>query len=220
MARGREPVDYTRAEYLSDGVVHATGILSALIAVPVLITLAAVWFGDSGTVAAASVYGASLIVMLSCSAVYNMAGLPDWHDFLRRVDQSAIYLKIAGAYTPFAVLSGASAGLFLTGVWGAAFAGVGLILFGPSRPRWPALLLYLGIGWAGVVWGGGILSQLSPVGHALVLVAGSLYSFGLVFFLWERLPFHNTIWHVFVLAASWLIYAAVIVELSGRAPVV
>ena len=209
---------YTRAEVISDAVVHAAGILAAVIAVPVMVTLAAVWFGDATTITAAVVYGTTLIAMLCCSAVYNLAPLPAWRGQFRRMDQAVIYLKIAGAYTPFAVLSGASAGLFLAGVWGTALAGVTMILVGPTRPRWPALALYLGLGWAGLVLGRQVLAALSPAGYALVLSAGILYSAGLIFFLWERLRFHNTIWHLFVLTASGLVYAAVLVELWTRAP--
>jgi hemolysin III len=134
------------------------------------------------------------------------------------MDQSAIYIKIAGTYTPFAVLTGSHAGYLLTGIWGAAFAGASLILLSPSRLRWSALLLYLGLGWAGLVIGGPMLGALSAAGFALVIIAGAIYTLGVVFFLWERLPFHNTIWHVFVLAASFLLYAAVLIELWGRAP--
>ena len=106
----------------------------------------------------------------------------------------------------------------LPGIWGAAFAGASLILLSPSRLRWSALLLYLGLGWAGLVIGGPMLGALSAAGFALVIIAGAIYTLGVVFFLWERLPFHNTIWHVFVLAASFLLYAAVLIELWGRAP--
>ena len=79
-------------------------------------------------------------------------------------------------------------------------------------------MLYLALGWAGAVIGGPLIHALSPAGFALILAGGALYTLGVVFFLWERLPFHNTIWHVFVLAASWILYAAVVVELWGRAP--
>jgi hemolysin III len=220
MPRERVPSVYSRAEQLSDAIVHLAGIASALVAVPVLVTLAALWFGDAGTVIAALVYGASLIVMLTCSAVYNLTPLPAWKDLLRRIDQSAIYLKIAGTYTPFAVLTGTHAGFFLTGIWGAALAAASLILFAPARLKWASLVLYLGIGWAGAVIGAPLVTELSPAGFVLILIGGGLYTLGLVFFLWERLPFHNTIWHVFVLAASWILYAAVVVELWGRAPAI
>jgi hemolysin III len=215
--RPRVPAVYTRAEQVSDAAVHAVGLVSALVAVSVLITLAAVWSGDAPTMIAAVVYGISLIGMLACSAIYNIAPLPAWKDFLRRIDQSAIYVKIAGSYTPFAVFTGTP--YFLTGIWGAALAGASLILFGPARLKRPSLLLYLAIGWAGAIAGQPLVAGLSPAGFALILAAGSVYTCGVVFYLWERLPFHNTIWHVFVLAASFVLYAAVVVELSGRAPV-
>jgi len=214
----RVPMIYSRAEQVTDALVHAAGLLGALVGVPVLITLAAVWFGDAGTVLAAVVYGISLIAMFACSALYNIAPLPAWKDLFRRIDQSAIYLKIAGTYTPFAVLTGSHAGYLLTGIWGAALAGASLILLSPSRLRWSALALYLGLGWAGAVVGGPMFGALSTAGFALIVTAGLIYTLGVVFFLWERLPFHNTIWHVFVLAGSFLLYAAVLIELWGRAP--
>ena len=180
-----------------------------------LVTLAAVWFGDPTTVAAAAIYGLSLIAMFVCSAIYNLVSLPAWKDLLRRVDQSAIYVKIAGSYTPFAVLTGTHAGFFLAGVWGTAVLGASLIILSPTPLRWASILLYLGLGWAGALVGGPMLAALSPAGFALIVAAGSIYTAGLCFFLWERLPFHNTIWHVFVLAASFVLYAAVLLELSG-----
>ena len=218
LGRERVPMVYSRAEVLSDAAVHAVGLVSALIAVPVLVTLAAVWFGDPTTIAAAAIYGLSLIAMFACSAIYNLVSLPSWKDFLRRVDQSAIYVKIAGSYTPFAVLTGTHAGFFLAGVWGTAMLGASLIILYPSRLKWASILLYLGLGWLGGLIGAPMLAALSPAGFALIVAAGSLYTAGLLFFLWESLPFHNTIWHVFVLAASFVLYAAVLLELSGRAP--
>jgi hemolysin III len=216
--RERVPMTYSRAELLSDAAVHVAGVLAALIAVPVLITLVAVWFGDAPTLIAATVYGLSVIAMFVASAFNNMVTVPDWKDFLRRIDQSAIYVKIAGSYTPLAVLTGTHAGLFLTGVWGAALAGASLRLFSPGRLKWPSICLYLAIGWAGALIGGPLIAGLTPMGFQLILAAGAIYTLGVVFFVWERLPFHNTIWHVFVLAATFVLYAAVLVELWDRVP--
>ena len=215
--RERVPMVYSRAELISDAAVHVTGLVAALVAVPVLITLAAVWIGDASTVGAALVYGLSLIGMLACSAANNMIRLPDWKDFLRRVDQSAIYVKIAGSYTPFAVLTGTHAGVFLSSVWGAALAGAAIRLASGAKLKWASIFFYLGIGWLGALAGAPMVGALTPMGFALILLAGCLYTTGVLFFVWEGLPFHNTIWHVFVLAASFVLYAAVIVELWGRA---
>ena len=140
-ARIRAPGTYSPAERRSDAAIHIAGVASALIAVPTLITLTALWYGDTTIVAAAVIYGLSLLAMLSCSALYNMAQLPEWNAAFRRIDQSAIYLKIAGTYTPLAVLTGAHAGWFLTGIWGAAIAGISLLHLRRDGPRWPSLVL-------------------------------------------------------------------------------
>ncbi len=218
-ARIRAPGTYSPAERRSDAAIHIAGVASAIIAVPTLITLTAIWYGDTTIVAAAVIYGLSLLAMLSCSALYNMARLPEWNAAFRRIDQSAIYLKIAGTYTPLAVLTGTHAGWFLTGIWGAALAGISLLHLRRDGPRWPSLVLYLGIGWAGVFFGQHVFAGLTPVGFNLLLAGGLIYTAGVAFFLWESLPFHYAIWHGFVLAATWLVYAAVIAELWSRAPV-
>ncbi|MDU8946013.1 PAQR family membrane homeostasis protein TrhA [Ovoidimarina sediminis] len=212
----RVPPVYTRPEYISDAVIHVSGIALALIGAPILVTLAAVWIGDSGIVTAMAVYAVSLVGMLTCSALYNMITRQDWNDTLRRIDQSAIYLKIAGTYTPFIALTGAQAGWLLAGIWGMAIAGASMILFARGRVRVASIALYLGLGWAGIVGGADFLGQLSTPAFILLLVGGSLYTAGVAFLLWERLPFHNTIWHVFVLAATAVCYSALLVELVRR----
>lgn len=215
--RAQMPSAYSRAERLSDAVVHVTGLLAALLAAPVLVTLAAVWVGDVAVVAAALVYGVSLVAMLACSALYHMTPAPAWKQLLRRFDHSAIYLKIAGTYTPFAVLAGAAAVPLLAGLWGAAVAGISLRLFRETTSVWIGVVLYLAMGWAGVAFGGEILQGMSPAGFALMVAGGLMYTGGIVFFLWERLPFHTTIWHVCVLVATGIFYAAVMVELRSGA---
>lgn len=142
---------YSRAEKVSDAVVHVAGLVSALMAVPVLVTLAVLWRGDAPALLGVAIYGAALIAMILSSALYHMVPHPDWKAFLRRLDHSAIYLKIAGTYTPFAFLSGAGL-LLVTGVWGAALAGVGLWVFAPGRFRWTAFALYLAMGWVRWWW--------------------------------------------------------------------
>jgi hemolysin III len=117
------------------------------------------------------------------------------------------------------VLTGTHMGYFLTGIWGTALAGASLILFGPVRLKRLSLVLYLGIGWAGIVAGRPLFDQLTPAGFWLIFAAGLVYTGGVVFYLWEKLPFHNTIWHGFVVTASFMLYAALVVELWTRAPI-
>jgi hemolysin III len=211
IARHPPRQSYSRAERLSDAVVHVAGLAAVTAAVPVLIVLAALQNGEAGAVIGTSVYGATLILMILCSALYNMVARPDWSWLLRRLDHAAIYLKIAGTYTPFALITGQ--GVVLTaGLWVAAVAGAVMKAVSPARFRWAGLALYLAMGWAGVLAGGGLMAALPVAAVVLMLVGGVLYTVGVGFYLWERLPHHNTIWHLFVLAASLVFYAAVTVQ--------
>ncbi len=208
--------DYSRAEWISDAVIHIAGLAIVLIAVPVLIIAAALLRGDITALFAVTVYGLALIAMILCSALYNLIASPGWSGLLRRLDHSAIYVKIAGTYTPFTLLSGQGFWL-LAGVWGAALAGVGIKLVSPERFRRLALALYLGMGWAGLLAGGAFFATLSVPVIILIAIGGALYTLGVVFYLLERLPYHYTIWHVLVLTASLSFYAAVTVHLVQTA---
>jgi len=205
---------YSRAEYISDAIVHASGIGAALIGGPVMIALTALWIGEPALVAAVAVYVATGLAMWSFSAAYNLLQRPAWVDRLRRFDKSAIYFKIAGTYTPFAILASAH-GAFLVAIWSVAAVGALMILFS-SRLGWLSIPLYLGLGWAGAIWGGPLVSGLSPTGFWLLAAGGITYSSGIAFLLWNRLPFHNTIWHVFVFIGSLACYAAIAAELWLR----
>lgn len=208
---------YSRAERVSDAAVHLTALVAALGAVPVLITLAAVWRGDVPAIVGTSIYGGTLIAMISCSLLYNAGLWPEWHDVLNRLDHSAIYFKIAGTYTPFTLLSGTGFGL-MTGLWGAALAGTMLKVFAPGRFRWLGFALYLGMGWAGLVVGWELFSALSPAVLSLLVAGGLTYTVGTVFYLANQRLFHNTIWHVFVMSASAVLFVAVMLHLSNTAP--
>lgn len=210
---------YTRGERVADAVMHALGVGGALVAVPVLVTLAAVWHGDMPVVTAAVIYGVSFIAMFAASASYHLLALPRWKDVLRRLDHAAIYMKIAGTYTPFAVMFGAGAAPGILGaLWGAAAIGTALKLLAPDRFEWLSLGLYLAMGWAIVLIGGPILDGIATATFVLVLVGGGLYTLGVVFHLWDSLPFQNAIWHGHVLAASFVFYAAVLIEVARTAP--
>ncbi len=208
---------YSRAERLSDAVVHVTGLSAAVLGAPVLVTLAAVWHGEVSAVLATVIYGLSLIAMILCSALYHMVPHPDWRGLLRRLDHSAIYFKIAGTYTPFTLLSGGHGAVLVTGLWGAAIAGSGMHFWAPDRTRWVGFALYLAMGWAGLVAGWTLFSTLEPAVLTLIVAGGVLYTVGTAFFLFERMPFHNTIWHVFVLAASTIFFVAVALHLADTA---
>lgn len=209
-----------RAEFLADAVLHVVGVTLGLVSATVMITLAVVWYGDISTVGAALVYGTSLVAMLTCSACYHMTRDGRAKQLLRRLDHAAIYVKIAGSYTPFAVLiAGDAAPSILAGIWGAALVGVGCKMVSAERWERFTLVLYLAMGWAVVVIGGPILDGVSHATFALIATGGGLYTVGVVFLYCEQLRYHKAIWHGFVLAASFLIYAAILMEITRHASV-
>lgn len=214
----RVPKIYSRSEYISDAVVHVSGLTLALVAAPILVTLTAVWTGETRTITAVSVYCVCLVAMLLCSALYNMTKDTDWNDRLRRLDQSAIYMKIAGTYTPFLILTSTSPGWILALIWTVAIAGAALIIFARQHILYLAIVLYLALGWSGVIFWNDALGGLSPTSLGLVFVAGVTYTLGVPFLIWDRLPHHVAIWHVFVLVATAAAYAAVMVEIVRLAP--
>ena len=209
---------YSWAEDLSDAVVHIAGLAVVCIAVPVLIVLAALQRGDLTAMVGTSVYSGGLIAMILCSALYNMVRRPGWAWLLQRLDHAAIYLKIAGTYTAFVLLAG-QGGMLALVVWAAAGVGVLLKAISPERFRPVALALYLGMGWAGVIGGGDLLAALPGMVVGLMLAGGAIYSLGVGFYLWQGLRFHYTVWHICVLAATLVFYAAVLVAVISEAPV-
>ncbi len=211
------PAGYSRAERLSDGAVHVIGIALAALAVPALIAWTML-HRSGAAITGASIYGVTLVLMLTCSGIYNMSGQTRWTGLLRRLDHSAIYLKIAGTYTPFILLSGGNARGLLAGLWAAAAVGTLSKMLAPERFRWLALALYLGMGWAVVFLGGALLSELSGPVVGLMAAGGIIYTLGVAFFLSERLPFHITIWHAHVLTGSALFFVAVSLLIAGTPP--
>lgn len=204
---------YHCAEIAADAVIHALGVGFALIGGPILIGLVAAE-GEVWPIVAISIYVASLIAMFSASAGYNLIPIPHWKDWLRRLDHSTIYLKIAGAYTPFAAISigGFVGKALLVTVWIVALTGLALKLLYPRRFEILSIILYLALGWAAVFVAGDVARSIDSVALTLVIIAGGLYSSGVVFHLWEKLPFQNAIWHLMVLSATAVLYAAMAVE--------
>ncbi|WP_372423516.1 PAQR family membrane homeostasis protein TrhA [Salinarimonas chemoclinalis] len=201
--------DYSRAELIADGIVHALGVKLALVGV-VLITLFAADRAGALEMTGIAIYCFGLVTVLSVSAVYNLLPASRTKWILRRFDHAAIYVLIAGTYTPFLTqIDAAHAAPLLVILWGAAAIGVTLKLVFPGRWDRAAILLYLGMGWSGVLGGEALLAALTPTTLWFIAIGGATYTAGIVFHLWESLRFHNAVWHAFVLAASTFMYVAV-----------
>jgi hemolysin III len=202
---------YTEAEVKADAIVHAIGVTAGCIAA---ITLVVIALQQLPTTAATAVvvYAFGMLAMFCFSAVYNLSRGPKrW--LLKRCDHAAIFIKIAATYTPFAAaqdLGGTSALLLLAAVWGIALAGAAAKLIVPHRVASVSTLLYLAQGWMCIFSMQPLLAALSPTAMTLLIVGGVLYSVGAVFHLSERLPYHNAIWHGFVLVASACHFGAVL----------
>jgi len=203
--------DYPRSEKIADGAVHAIGVTFAFSGAVLLIVFASLW-ASGGEVAAVSIYGVALVATFAASAFYHMTPWEGIRPALRRVDHAAIYLKIAGTYTPLVVLIGSTFAYVILGlVWALAILGALAKLFFWNTPGKFGPLLYLTLGWLSVALLWPLAQSVPGPAVALVLAGGLLYSAGVVFFSMEWMRFSNAIWHFFVLAASGCFYAAITV---------
>lgn len=203
--------DYTLSERVADGVIHAIGVAGSLVATSIVLTLAIPSLPTQSTVTLV-VYGLAMIAMFSFSAAYHLIPVPHWKNGLRRLDKAAIFFKIAGTYTPFAAVSlGGFLGFGLLGVvWTVALFGAFAMLFLRRGLRGYSIVLYLGLGWSVVAVIQPLSASVPLTAMILLGIGGALYSIGVVFHLWQRLPYQNAIWHFFVLAAASCHYAAIV----------
>ena len=202
--------NYDRVEIIADGVVHAIGIGLGLIGAVFLFL--ALRHSAAGDIVSVAIYAAGLLAALGISAAYNLWPVSPAKWLLRRFDHSAIYLLIAGTYTPFLAqlkIGFAAAGLMI-GVWATALVGAGMKLLLPGRLDRVSIALYLLLGWSGVLAYRPIAAVLPSSSLWLLAIGGVLYSAGVAFHVWERLRFQNAIWHGFVLLAAGCHYAAVL----------
>jgi hemolysin III len=198
------------AEIQADFTVHFLGMLLGAIGAAVLLTLAA----PAGAAAwrSALVYSVGLMAMLSLSAAYHIRRSSQRRELLRRLDHAAIFVMIAGTYTPFtACVMGGAGATWLTGaMWLAACIGVAVKFAYPRRFEWASILAYLALGWAGLILVHPLLAVLDRSTVVLIVSGGVLYSIGAFLHRWRSLPFHDAIWHGLVLIAAGCHYAAIL----------
>jgi hemolysin III len=200
---------YDRAEIIADGAVHAIGICLGAIGAVAILAISARMEGLAGPIL---IYVIGLVATLALSAAYNMWPLTPAKLILRRFDHSAIYLLIAGTYTPLLAqmknaLASASLGI---GIWSSAVIGIALKLTLPGRFDRAAIVLCLLLGWSGVIAYDALASALPSESLWLLAIGGILYSLGTLFHIARRLRFHNAIWHGFVLVAASCHYSAIL----------
>ncbi|MCG8017426.1 MAG: hemolysin III family protein [Candidatus Thiodiazotropha sp. 'RUGA'] len=201
---------YTLGEEIAHAVTHGVGVLLSVAGLAILVTYAAL-YGDVWHITSCSIYGATLILLYSASTLYHGIPMPRAKRVLQRFDHAAIFLLIAGTYTPFTLVNlRGSWGWTLFGlVWGFAIVGVLLELFRDVRLKWLSLSLYLGLGWLVVVAIKPLIDAVEVGGIVLLLAGGLCYSLGVIFYIWRRLAYHHAVWHLFVLAGSVLHFFSV-----------
>ena len=191
------------SEELANGVTHGIGTVFAVGALAVLATYATL-LGNAWHIVTCSVFGATLIFAYAASTLYHTIQAPQLKRLLRFVDHTAIFLLIAGTYTPFMLVN-------LRGPWGWTIFGivwsmaiVGIVIHATTLHRFEvvSLILYIAMGWTAVIAAKPIIDSIPTGGLILVFGGGLAYTGGVIFFLYERLPYNHAIWHLFVLAGS------------------
>ncbi|MBA2875883.1 PAQR family membrane homeostasis protein TrhA [Thermaerobacillus caldiproteolyticus] len=196
-------------EEVANALTHGLGVL---LSIPALVILLISAYGDVSRIISFAIFGASMIVLYVCSTLLHSLF---WHKgkrLLQIFDHSAIFLLIAGTYTPFTLLllRGALGWTLFGIVWGLAVVGIVFKIFFVDRFVIASTVVYIFMGWLAVIAIRPLYELLKPAGFSLLLGGGILYTIGAIFFLWKRLPYHHAIWHVFVLGGSAMMYFCVL----------
>lgn len=203
-----------RVEHAADGIVHAVGIVAALVGGGLLVAVALAYRGVPLATASA-LYALCMTAMLAASAVYNLTRPSRHRRILRRIDEAAIFLMIAGSYTPFTIkLLPPDFALGVTAaIWIAALAGAAGKVFWQRLSDRAWCLIYLAFGWLAVIILGPIVTTLPMAAIVLLVIAGATYSGGVLLYLNHTLPFRRALWHACVIIGAATHYSAVLIGL-------
>lgn len=195
--------DYTVGEEIAHGVTHGIGAALAIAGLTLLVVIA-VFQGEVRHVVSFSIYGATLVLLYLASTLYHSLQFRSLRHTLKIIDHAGIYLLIAGTYTPFMILGvGTPAGYaVLTAVWSIAIIGIVYKIFFINKFQLASTLSYLVMGWLSIFVWNQLVAQVPTQGIGLLVAGGILYSVGVIFFIWERMPYNHVVWHLFVLGGS------------------
>ncbi|MDV6377125.1 hemolysin III family protein [Sporosarcina sp. GW1-11] len=207
----KEPFDYkNRSEERWNAITHAIGLLLSIPALVFLI-LAGVERGTSVHVVSFTIFGASMVLLFLMSTLLH--SMPEKvKSFFSILDHSAIYVLIAGTYTPFLLVTiqGALGWTLFGIVWGLTLFGILFKVFYIHRFEKLSLALYIFMGWLIVFAIKPLYEQLPTAGLWLLITGGLFYTVGSVFYMWRRIPYNHAIWHLFVIAGSVAMYFSVL----------
>jgi hemolysin III len=204
MAVARAERPQTLGEEIANALTHGLGFLLAVASMPILVWQAQ-RLGGTVDVVGAAVFAATMMLLYGVSALYHALPAGTAKHWLQRLDHAAIYLFIAGSYTPFTlgVLGGPWGWSLFVVVWSAAAFGVAVKLLNRLRHPWVSTGLYLAMGWVAVVAAGPLVERIPPAGVAWLVAGGLSYTLGAVVFLFDsRIRFAHAVWHLFVVGGS------------------
>ena len=196
-------VIYSKKEELANSITHGIGVALGVAALVILVVFASMQ-GDAWKIVSFSIYGTSLVVLYTASTLYHSFSSPKVKHYFKIMDHAAIYLLIAGTYTPIllVMLRGTLGWTMFGIIWGLALMGILFKLFFVNRFNVVSTIIYLLMGWL-IIFAAKPMIDFIPEGALYWLLAGGLsYSFGVIFYLWTKIPYHHSIWHLFVLGGS------------------
>ena len=194
---------YSLGEEIANSLTHGIGALLSVVGLTQLLVLAANE-GDAIRVASSIIYGSSLILLFLFSTLYHSFKHHSVRVVFQVLDHCAIYLLIAGTYTPFLLISlkGGWGYSLMAVIWGLAVFGVVFkICYGERYPR-VSLMTYLSMGWLILIAGAEMIARVPMEGLVLLAAGGLIYTIGTLFFIWDRMPYNHAVWHLFVMGGS------------------
>ncbi|MGJ7469694.1 PAQR family membrane homeostasis protein TrhA [Kosakonia cowanii] len=195
---------YTLAEEIANSISHGIGLVFGIVGLVLLLGQAVDTHANTLAITSYALYGGSMILLFLASTLYHAIPHPRAKIWLKKFDHCAIYLLIAGTYTPFLLVgldSPLARGLMVV-IWGLALLGILFKLTIAHRFKVLSLVTYLAMGWLSLVVIYQLATRLSPGGVTLLAVGGLIYSLGVIFYVCKRIPYNHAIWHGFVLGGS------------------
>lgn len=198
-------------EETANSITHGIGFLLSIAGLVILVVPASI-HGDIRRVVCFSIYGSSLLILYAASTLYHSFGSGRIKYILKVIDHSAIYLLIAGSYTPFTLilLRGALGWTFFVTIWGLALTGIIFKMFFVNRFLVLSTAVYLIMGWLALIAIYPIVQKIPSGAIGWLVTGGILYSLGVIFHFFDKMPFHHAIWHLFVLGGSICHYFAIL----------
>jgi len=194
---------YTPGEELANGITHGIGVLFSIAGLVILVITAS-FHDDVRQMVSFSIFGITMIMLYAASTLYHSISNPLLKAGLKKLDHSAIFLLIAGTYTPFLIvhLRNTLGWSLLAVIWSLAVIGIVIKVFYLQKVKRLSTGLYLMMGWLCVIAMQGLFQILPLISFSLLIAGGLFYTAGVIFYAWKKLPYHHAVWHLFVLGGT------------------